>query len=741
MSAPAMPAGPWTLYQNAASAGTSEAPAAAAGSPAAAAVGAPAAAPAGPWTQFQTAAPETAPSAAAPPPETLGRAAGLGLRALWQGAGSMLGSTDGALIRGVDAVPAVLGDAVMGKFGKAGSAIKDAVAGPAPTPYAGPELSDFVHPSRWQQAAEYFANKAGLPVPVTPGEKIASAAVGALPGLALMGEDPAADAADAPAAASALGRVGGAIKSAVAPLLATSGSAAASEAVRQDGGTPGEQLAAGLGVGFSPTALDLAAMGARGVARGGFIGGLRAGARIGDADAAGTTLTAGQATGNRVLQRLEGASSKIWGGGPLNALVEAQNAHVGNTVRNIAESLAGDVEPTATNAGEAINAGAAATKASMRAAEKAAYDRVDSLVHPQTPVDVRGTLARLTELGTPTPGAEATTGALIPREISAMRDNLTADAGPTGTLPYDAARALRTAVGNSIDWGFAPADPVKNGALKAVYGSLTKDLNSAASAAGPEAAEAVRAANTLHQSNALQSDLLASVVNKAGGPEAVYNAAMSGSKAGATRVKAVMSALDPEQRNLFRATVLGKFGLVPPSGQGATGDVFRLDSFLTHWNQLSPEAKDAIFGDGGAPNSVRRSLDAIARTAANIRGNTVFKNPSGTGEAFAHSFSLMDGLKKLGETAVAIGGGDYAIGHPLVSAASGVGGVAANWGLARLLTQPWFGKWLAASSRIPATALPAAVTALQRQSMARRSADGLAVSHALAAQLAQRGRR
>lgn len=666
------------------------------------------------------AAPSSA-SRAAPsaPPETIGRAAGLGLRALWGGAGQLIGGTDSLIKRGVGAVGPVLSDVAHGNFSGAGDEIKHVFEGPGAQPYKGPELSDLVHPSRWADAAQYFANKAGLPTPATPGERIASAAVSMLPGLAMMPEDPEAAGADA----GLLSRAWQTAKVA-APLM---GSGAASQFAKEEGASPGEQLAAGLIVGGLPVLGAGGAAAIRGFTRGGEDGAALTAARIADAKAAGTTLTAGQATGSRTLQAVEGASSKLWGGAALNKLLESQDEHAGNTVRQIADNLAGHEEATPTTAGEAIKAGAKVAKQSARAAEEAAYDRVAALIHPATPVDVSSTIGKLNELATPTPGAETTTAALIPKEISALRDNLTADAGTTGTIPYKAARALRTRLGNSIDWGFAPSDPVRNGAFKQAYGALTGDLNAAASTQGPEATQAVAVANALHQSNVAQSELLDSIVNRNGGPEAVYNAALSGSKAGATKIRAAMLGMNPEQRNLFQATVIGKLGLVPSGIQGAEGNVFRLNSFLTHWNNLSAEAKDALFGASGPSGTVRSALDSVARAAADIRGNTLLKNPSGTGQAMGHALTLWDALEGLGEGGLAL----------LHHAGAGIGAVAGNWTLARLLSKPWFASWLANSTRLPASALPVALAALQHASIRRNSQDGLAVSHALASRIAQ----
>ena len=50
-----------------------------------------------------------------------------------------------------------------------------------------PQLSDFVHPDKWRQAAEYFADKAHAPKPQTPGENVIAGAAEALPTAAVTG--------------------------------------------------------------------------------------------------------------------------------------------------------------------------------------------------------------------------------------------------------------------------------------------------------------------------------------------------------------------------------------------------------------------------------------------------------------------------------------------------------------------------------------------------------------------------
>jgi hypothetical protein len=611
------------------------------------------------------------------PSETVGRVAGLGARALMTGTANL---TDLAMEAAGAANPGATQDYLAAKQASQAQ------------PYS-PQLSDFVHPEKWQQAAEYFADKAGLPTPATPGERVASKAVEAFPSAVLAPE--------APIAAGASAALGG----------------AASQATAEAGGGPLAQTLAGL-AGGSVTALPSAAAGGvRAITRG---AGAKAAADMQTTlDNAATNqipLTVGQASGSKTVQRLESASRAIWGGGPLEHTASNQAASLGNTVDKIVDNLAPGADVSPTSAGTAINSGVATAKQNMRAAEKAAYDKVDSLVPETTPVDVSGTLAKVDSLATPTPGAANTTGALISPKITQLRDNLKADIAANGgssALPYGATTDLRTALGNSIDWGFAPSDPVTNGALKLVHGALKDDINASAAAISPQAGQAVTDARALYAQNQARRDTLNSIVDKAGGPEAVFKAATNGTKDGATIIGNVMSALDPGQQNLVRATVLDRLGRAISSQQDATGSVFSPSSFLTKWNNIDDTAKDALFGAKGPSNQLRTALDSLSDTIGTLRDSDALKNPSGTGEKMGHGFGLLALLE---------GGGAALVGHPEHLATVG-GAVAGNWVLARALTNPRTARWLAQTTKLPKSALPNAVLQLGRMGEKTKDPD------------------
>lgn len=608
---------------------------------------------------LDAAPPAAAAAAPAAPPETGARVGGLADRALLMGIGHLY-DTPGAIAALADKAGGSIHDWTRSLFG-----LKPDAEPAEAAPTTGADVM--------AKGADTF----GLPTPATPAERIGSAAVSALPSAVLT---PAAP---------------------IAGALSAAAGAGASQAVKEGGGSPLAQTLTGLAVGSVPAAASGVASGARAMVRD---AGDTAG-RIADAQASGVALTAGQATDSHLLQSIEGASSKVWGGGAVKAAAENQTAGLNDRVNDIVDRLSGGGDVSPSGAGAAINKGATTAVYNMRAAEQAAYDKVDSLVPPGTPISVQNATAALDKLAAPTAGAEATTGALISSKIAQMRENLAADAEKNGgQLPYNAVKQLRSAVGANIDHGFAPADPATNGAFKQVYAALSNDMEAGASAVSPQAKQAAADASSLYKTNAAKREFLDTVVDKAGGPEAVYAAATNGTKQGATKIGSVMSVLQPDQQNLVRATVLDRLGKATAGQQNAAGDAFNPSTYLTNWAKLDPAAKDALFGASGDPKSLRAGLDSLTNTMSTIRNSTVFKNPSGTAEAAGHGYGL---LALLGE------GGAALFGHPHALAATS-GALAGNAILSRALTNPKTVAWLAQTAKMPTSALPNAVNQLSR---------------------------
>jgi hypothetical protein len=606
-----------------------------------------------------------APPAAPPPEETAGRIGGLAGRALATGAGSLFGQAANAMSPIVKLEGALVPD--------------QQTPG---QPYS-PKLSDMVHPEHYEDFIDWIGDKLGAPKPETGAERIGYKAVQALPSALAAPEAP------------------------IAAALAAAAGGAASQGVKELGGGPVAQTLAGLAAGSVPAF----AAGVAGAARGTAARGAGATqAAIDDAATTGVNLTAGQATGSRVLQWAEKTAGVLPGGsGVLEKSAAAQRNGLSDKLDDIVSNLSDGESATAENAGGAVQAGAKNAIAQLRADANTAYGAVDSLVPANTGLDVSKTTALLKQLTTPTPGAEATTGALISPKLKELAENLQTDVkNGGGTLPYSAARAAKSALGEQIDWSPFPTDPA-NGQLKQVYNALRADINTGASQVSPEAAQAVTAADAQYQAGRAKLSALQRIIgsdDKA--PEAVFNAALNGTgkNGGATIVNRALGAMDPDQKKLFAAAVLKRMGEASPGQQGAEGGAFNADQFLTNWNKMNANSKSAIFDS--LPGEYRQNLDAFARTVDRIKqSGRVLANPSGTAKAVLGGTLLSDLISAVPMAFVAP---HVAVGQ----LASGLGtALGANIG-ARVLTNPTAVRWLAQQAKMPG-AVPNVVNQLNNK--------------------------
>jgi hypothetical protein len=603
---------------------------------------------------------------------TVNRYAGLANRALLGGAAALPSELAG-LVQGA-------GAEVADKFGYHQTAPPSSNG----APYS-PQLSDFVHPDKWQQAAEYFADHTlGTPQPQTPTERVFSRAVQAVPSAVLAPEAP------------------------VAGALSAAGSAGASQIAAENGAGPLGQTIAGLAGGFGPgLAAGGTAAALRGLARGGEAGRTAVQQAIDDfAQSGGITPTVGQATGSHALLGIERNVSRIpGGGGPFAALAARQAAGLQGTVDDITSNLAGGTPITPTTAGSAVQAGIESNVKQLKANAAAAYDHVDSLVPPETPVPVTNTLQALQRIVTPTPGAEASTAGLVPPKLKTMYDNLQTDLQQNGgnVVPYGALKALKSAVGEQTTFGPFPTDPA-NGAMKQVYGAIRQDLNTGAASVSPEAQQALTDANSMYAQNQQKLDVLDGVVSRNGGPETVFNVALSGTKQGASTVNQVLSALNQDQRNLFAAALLKRMATASPGMQtSAAGDTFNVDQFLTNWSKISPDARQAIFGN--LPDDYSQNLNTLARNIAALKAsNRVLANPSGSAGGIAHSIWWMD---LIGSVPMLFVSPHVAVGE----AATALGTASAANIAARVLTSPKAVDWLARKTTLALTKYGAAPAA------------------------------
>jgi hypothetical protein len=278
---------------------------------------------------------------------------------------------------------------------------------------------------------------------------------------------------------------------------------------------------------------------------------------------------------------------------------------------------------------------------------------------------------------------------------------LGASADVAGGLSWEAARALRSKIGEALrDTGPGTERTMARGTLKAIYGRLTQDLEAAAKAQGPEAVYAWGRAQKFTKASEDRIRDTFSKILKADTPERAYSilTGMTAEGTGAaniTAVKRVFNSIPPEDQAVVAGTIIRRLGRAAPGGQDAAGGAWSAATFLTNWNKMAPEAR-AVIGRSGLDETVGEGLTKLAKVAEQAKAAGLdrnFSNTAGTGSQIALWSAITSALFT---------------GHPLIAGGIAAGATAANIS-ARFLTNP---KALHALTRYVATG--GSTEALQR---------------------------
>jgi hypothetical protein len=515
---------------------------------------------------------------------------------------------------------------------------------------------------------------------------------------------------------------------------------------------------------------------ARGLVRGGEAGRQNILRTLADFRAAGTSPTVGQATGRWVMQGIESSLGKFPGSaGVIARRAKQQGEEIGAGVRATADELAprADSESAGRAITRGVNGPGGFMERTGQVQERL-YGRLDEHIDPATRVGVNNTTDVLAEVNPTIPGAPEISknfqnarigglerafesdargvGGVLSRPdvrewADEMRTSLQMEADdiaaqnaqrralmlpefpvPTaaqideqvmgrvaamadGRLPYEAVQKTRTLVGREIADGGIGAD-VPRSKWNPLYGGLSRDMKAAADEAGPQARQAWERANRYTRAKSGRQESIAHVVDKNGGPESIFRAATAGTKEGATTLRALMRSLPERSQKEVAAAVLNRMGRATSGKQNADGSEFSTQTFITNWNNLSPQARGALFDRFGP--EFRSKVDAITRTADNLNnGSQVYANPAGTAAAMSQNV----GIGALGTGTLAAMFGEPTL---LMGAAGTMGG--ANL-LARMMTRPRSAEWLGERTLVPRGAANPLPFVLSEQEREKREQD------------------
>lgn len=270
------------------------------------------------------------------------------------------------------------------------------------------------------------------------------------------------------------------------------------------------------------------------------------------------------------------------------------------------------------------------------------------------------------------------------RQLQALEDD-----AATGGITFEALRQVRTAVGKDLATPMLTGSSgAQNEAMKRIYGALTEDLSAAAKTAGPDAAKALETADRYTRMFMTTTAKTLDKISKFDADERAFDFAMSAARDGGTALSRLRRNFQPEEWDTVAATVLNRLGMARPGAQDATGEAFSVNTFLTNWNRLAPEAKEALFG-GQRYADLRPALDDLVTVVSSLKDVEKLTNTSNTGRAMV---TLMT-LGTLGSSVgAAMTGSVEGAG---TGAATLVGSALTSRAAAKLITSPAFVKWLA----------------------------------------------
>ena len=401
--------------------------------------------------------------------------------------------------------------------------------------------------------------------------------------------------------------------------------------------------------------------------------------------------------GGQTLKATTGGMGQTLLGGPqIRSAAARANQQMNAATGNVALRQ-GQVVPTV-EAGEALKVGAqkyakVTSQRGGRLYDKAEATAGDTRINPESAVnELDKEIMTLME-----GGQEANSPAI--QKLQEYRDRLTRF-DEAGGMSFKGVRQVISDLGAEA---YSPEMRANNTSriLNNVSRKAQEDLaNSIRQTGNPKAIKDLDTANAYWSNRASTiDDVLEPILGEGKSGEDVVSAIESmsrGTKGGSRRLAGVFAAMPPGAANNARATLISRLGAATPGAQNAAGDVFSSSTFLTNWNKMTPEGKQALFGNNPV---VSRQLDELARLAGARKSTEALGNVSNTGRAV----NVGQTLRGAGEVgALALAGNFLGVPAALTVAAL-------DAGAGRLLSSPEFARIVAGAPK-SAKAMASAAT-------------------------------
>jgi hypothetical protein len=428
-----------------------------------------------------------------------------------------------------------------------------------------------------------------------------------------------------------------------------------------------------------------------------------------------TPRLAGDVTQNPTLQALQTTAMRSPGGPLAQHALAATTDEFGAAAEKTAARLdpASPALPATTlqSAGQTLQDQARQWLTKWRGDQQNAWDAVGAKIPDGTPVDMTSVTTALRNTQAAMPNMPATAKLLTDPVFDQLSQSIASDIAAGGggnALPWADVRALQQRVGTNLESSLVAGDPAA-AQWKQLYAALADATGDTAMAHGA-GAEYAAARNLTSSGHNYIDSVLNRVINSKNPaqntitPEAAAGFALGGTSRGGTVVQQIRDQM-PDAADALGAYKLRSMASAKPFGQSAAGDAASPNSFLTGLNQMSPEAKAALFPD---PQTTQ-DLGNLATVAGSMRSTyQKLGNPSGTGGALLHAapgVAAATGAVEGGREGWNEGGLRGALMGALGGAtAGGLIGYAPGYALANLTARPSLTRLLAQPSLIPRTA-------------------------------------
>lgn len=372
--------------------------------------------------------------------------------------------------------------------------------------------------------------------------------------------------------------------------------------------------------------------------RGGAEGGRQFAQAVADANRWGVPISIGQAADNAwsLFDTMAGSAAQHFR--------QKTEEAAGAKVKELAQTIGKGRGLTYESVGQKIQQGVSDYGKAFRAQGHALDQQFFDLVPKDTSVPVTNTTEAIKRILPDLPSMPATAGAELKSPLGQRMTRLAQDIQDGGgSLQLNDIRTFRRTVGEMIETGGLVEDiPVIK--LRDLHSALTADMADAAQAAGPAAQMAFQRSQTFWANELRTMEEVVRPIVAKNVPSEIARALEGKMKNAPEYTRAVLRTLSPDQRDVIRAATIRKLGIVTKSGQGAAGDTWSFDKFLTDWNGLDRTTRNVLFKDTG----YLRDLDALARTAERLNAT----KPSEPGLVPKYAFSGAVGAAALAPLAV-----------------------------------------------------------------------------------------